>query len=111
MSSKISVLTLSILAAVVITAERFVTATGNVATAAGNAIGAATTSAAVGERFPADVIGTTVVTAGGAIAAGAAIEVGAGGKAVTRTAGVTVARALQAAAADGDRIQVILINN
>ena len=80
-------------------------------TAAGNAIGVTNTSAAVGEYVATDVLGTTVVTAGAAIAKGAAIEVGTAGKAVTKTSGVTVARALQAATADGDRIEVMLISN
>lgn len=111
MSSKISILTLSFLATAALTAERFITAGGAVATAAGRAVGVACTSAAIGDRVATDVLGTTVVVAGGAIALDAAIEVGAAGKAVTKSAGVTVARALQAAAADGDRIQVLLIPN
>ena len=56
-------------------------------------------------------MGTAVVTAGAAIAKDAAVEVGTAGKAVTKSTGVTVARALQAAAADGDRIEVMLIPN
>jgi hypothetical protein len=45
------------------------------------------------------------------IAAGGEIEVGADGKGVAKAAGVTVARALDAAAADGDVIRVVLIPN
>lgn len=111
MPQKIQTLTLTLFAAVAITAERFVTATGQVATAAGNASGVAESDAAIGAPFPVISLGTAIVTAGGAIAKGARVEVGAGGKAVTRTAGITVGEALEAADADGDRIEVRLIPN
>lgn len=111
MAQKISLLSLSIAAAVALTAERFVTAAGAVAGAAGNAVGVASTDAAIGELCPVDVLGTAVITAGAAIAKGAAIEVGAAGKGVTLAAGKKVAVALEAAAADGDRIEALLIPN
>lgn len=107
----ISVLTLSIVATAALTAETFVTATGATATAAGNALGVARSAGAIGAEVPVDFLGTTVVTAGAAIAQGARVEVGAGGKAVTLAAGKAVGIALQAAAADGDRIEVALIPN
>lgn len=108
---KIALLTLTATASGAVTAERFVGHDGALATAAGNTLGVAATDAADGEDYPADVIGTTVVEAGGAIAKGGAIEVGAGSKAVAQSAGVTVARALEAAGADGDKIEVLLIAN
>lgn len=111
MSQFHSLLCLSVAAAAAITAGRFVTATGAVATAAGNALGVARSDAAIGQQVPVDVIGTAIVTAGAAIVAGAAIEVGTEGKAVTASAGAVVARALEAAGADGDRIEVLLIAN
>lgn len=111
MTQKISLLSLPILAAAVITAERFITAAGQVATAAGNAIGVADSAGAIGQLVPTTVLGTAIVTAGGAIALNARVEVGALGKAVTKAAGVAVAVALQAAVADGDRIEVLLIPN
>jgi hypothetical protein len=112
MTQKISIFSLAIVASAAIEAERFVGADGAYATAAGTSVGVSTTkAAAVGERFNADVLGTTIVTAGGVIAKNAYLQVGANGKAVTRTAGVSVAQALQAAAADGDRIEVLLIPN
>lgn len=109
----ISLLTLSMIITAAVTAERFMSPTGGVATAAGNSAGVTRTSGAIGDLVPVDVLGTAVVTAGAAIAAGAAIEVGANGKAVTKSAGVTVARAAPGAtaAADGDRIEVLLIPN
>lgn len=111
MTQKITLLNLSLLAAAAITAERFIDHGGNVATAAGNAAGVAETAGAIGDLISTTVLGTAIVTAGGAIAKGAAVEVGATGKAVTKSAGIAVGRALQAAAADGDRIEVFLIPN
>jgi len=108
----IPVLTLTRKATAAITAERFVSPTGGAtATAAANSAGVARSNAAVGDVYPVDVLGTAIVVAGAAIADGAEIEVGAGGKAATKSAGKTVARAQQAAAGDGSRIEVLLIPN
>lgn len=111
MTQKISLLTLSIAATAAVIAERFVTAAGAYPTAAGNALGVATTKAAIGDLFGVDVLGTAVATAGAAIAKNAYVQIGSDGKVVTRAAGVAVGQALQAAAADGDRIEVLLIPN
>ncbi|MGN7832656.1 capsid cement protein [Pseudoxanthomonas sp. 22568] len=111
MTQKTTLLALSIAATAAVLQERFVSAAGAPAAPAGNALGASETDAAIGQIFTVNAIGTAIVTAGGAIAKGAAIEVGAAGKAVTKNAGITVARALQAASADGDRIEVLLIQN
>lgn len=112
-AASIPVLTLSVKATAALTAARFVTGGGAVATAAGRAIGVTRTDAAIGEFAPVDVIGMAVVAAGAAIAAEALIEVGAAGKAVTKSAGVVVGRLAPGAvaAADGDLIEVILIPN
>lgn len=111
MSQSHSILTLSVTAAVAITAGLFVTATGALATAAGNAFGVARSDAAVGDLCPVDVLGTAQVTAAAAIAAGAHVEVGASGKAATLASGKAVGVALEAAAAAGDTIEVLLIPN
>lgn len=111
MSQKIVLLTLPVVAAAALTDKRFVTATGAVATAAGNALGVTTSDAAIGDQVGVDVIGTTTVTAGGAIAKNAQVEVGTSGKAVTKASGTVVARALEAATADGDVIEVLLLPN
>jgi hypothetical protein len=111
MSQSHSILTLSIAAAAAITALTFVDATGNVATAAGNALGVARSDAAIGDMIPVDTLGTTQVTASAAIAAGARIQVAAGGQAATYAAGKIVGIALEAAAAAGDVIEVFLIPN
>lgn len=107
----ISLLTLPIAATAAITAETFITVGGAVATAAGNAIGVAKSDGVIGALVPTEVIGTAVATAGAAIAKGARVQVGTAGKAITLAAGVPVAVALEAAAADGDKIEVLLITN
>lgn len=111
MTQKIALLSLSIAATAALAAERFVGAAGAYATAGGNAFGVTATEAKVGELVNTDVLGTAVATAGGVIAKNAYVQVGSDGKAVTHTTGVAVAQALQGAAADGDRIEVLLIQN
>lgn len=110
-AQSISLLTLSLTAAAALTANRFVTHAGAVPAAGANVAGVNRSTVASGAITPVDVIGTAVVEASAAIALGAAIETTATGKAVTKTTGATVARALQAAAADGDLIEVLLIAN
>ncbi len=111
MSQFVPILTLSRIATGAITAERFVTPAGAQAGAAVNTLGVARSDAATGAVLPIDVLGTAIVTAGGAIADGALVETDATGRAVTRTAGPIVGRALQAASAAGARIEVLLIPN
>jgi len=110
--SKTPVLNLSVAAAGALAAERFVTAAGAYPAAGENAFGVTVFSTTdAGELVGVDVLGATVVAAGGAIAAHASVQVGADGKAVTKAAGVTVGVALAAAGADGDLIPVLLIPN
>ena len=113
MTQKIALLTLSVKATAAITAERFMGFGGAPAAAAAGAYGVSTTDGAIGDLVATDAQGTTIVTAGAAIAAGASIEVGTNGKAITKASGIAVARAAPgaSAAADGDRIEVILIPN
>lgn len=109
----IPILTLSVVASAPLQANTFVSPGGGVASAGGNALGVTRSDAPSGGLAPVDVLGTTIVIAGGAIAAGAAIEVGASGKAVTHNTGTVVARAAPGAtaSADGDLLEVILIPN
>jgi len=111
MTQKISLLTLAVIAAAALEAERAVTADGNYATAGGNAFGVTNTKGAAGERVPTDVAGTTIVTAGAAFAKNAYLQVGTNGKLIAKAAGIAVAQALQAATADGDRVEVLWIPN
>lgn len=108
----VAVLTKSFVAGASIAQYQPVTATGAAATAKGNAVGFATISAASGVLVPVVVLGTALAVAGGAIAAGAAVEVATDVTRVqTRTDGVVVGRALSAAAAAGDVIEVLVLAN
>ena len=85
-------------------------ATGAPAAAAGNAVGFSTTAAASGARVGVCVVGTSIAIAGGAIAVGAAVEVHTTvTQVVTKSAGITIGRALTAAAQAGDQIEVLIV--
>lgn len=105
------ILTLPVKATAALTKQRFVTIDGTVPAAAASAFGVARTNAAINEKVAVDNLGSTVVEAGAPIAKGAAVEVGANGKAAPKAAGVTVGRALSAATADGDLFEMFLIPN
>ncbi|MGX9297492.1 capsid cement protein [Tsukamurella paurometabola] len=72
------------------------------ATGAAKPFGVAGYDAASGATLPVLRGGILFVTAGGAIAAGAQVEVGAGGKAVTLASGVAVGVALETGTANND---------
>jgi len=111
-ASGIDMLTVGLTASAALAQFQPVTAAGAAATAAGNAVGFARIAVANGERVPVTVLGTSVAIAGAAITAGALVEVGTTvTKVVTRSAGVSIGRALTAAAADGDQIEVLIIPN
>lgn len=109
----VSLLTLTVVAAGVIAVNRFVTVAGAQAGADANTLGVTRTAAAgAGEKIPVDVIGTTIVESGAAIAAGATLETDASGRAVTwATSGPRVGIALEAASAAGQFIEVLLLPN
>ncbi len=92
--------------------HRFVSAAGAQVVADANAIGVTRVAGVSGEDVPVDVLGTAIVEAGAAIAAGASLKSDASGRAITWvTAGAKVAIALQAASAAGEFIEVLLIPN
>lgn len=108
----ISLLTLSVALSTAAAAFRFVTAAGAQAGADANTFGVTRTAGAIGEKVPVDVIGTAVVEAGAAVAAGDTIKSDATGRAITwATSGAKVAVALEAATAAGQFIEVRLIDN
>lgn len=110
-AASFEVFTHSVVATAALTTGRAVTAAGALPVAAGRSLGIAKFSGVIGDRVPVAVLGSTVAEAGAAVALGAALEVDAVGRVVTRTAGVTVGSALTAAAAAGDRIEIVLIAN
>lgn len=109
----IALLTLSVVAAEALLAHRFVAPGGTQAGAGVNTLGVAPDAAALGDTAAVEVLGTTIVEAGAAIAADAVIQADADGRAITKDAGVTVARMAPGAvaAAAGDLVEVILIPN
>lgn len=82
---------------------------GVIATAAGSAIGVSMNQAADGEVL--DIAdGIVIVEAGGVIAAGADVEVGANGKAVAKTTGIGVGVAITGATDAGQLVAVKLMS-
>jgi hypothetical protein len=109
-ATKIPVLTLSVAAAALVAEYRAIGKDGNYAGAGLKAFGFATENAeAVGAQLPVDVLGTTIAEVGAAVADDASLEVGATGKLITATTGIVVAKAMQAAGADGDKIEVMIL--
>ncbi len=113
MQQAFSLLALTVIATEALTGRRFVTAAGAVGTDGAAALGVARADAAIGASVAVDVLGTTPVEAGAAIAAGAFVKVGAGGKALTYAgAGAICVGQLapgEVAAADGSFVEVLLL--
>lgn len=107
----VSVLSLSVKASATVAARRFVTVAGAQAGAGANALGVSKFGGATGDMLTVDALGTSIVEAGAAFAVGAALQSDADGKAITKDAGATLARALQAATAAGDLVEVLNIPN
>lgn len=104
-------LKLTTVAATDVAEKRFMGYDGNYAAAAGVALGVTDYAVSATREVALVTMGTAVVEAGGVIAEGAAVEVGTDGKAVAQSAGVVVGRALDASAADGNYITIVLIGN
>jgi hypothetical protein len=106
-------LALALTATGAIAVHRFVGPGVTQAAAAAGTWGVARMPAATGDTITVDALGTAVVETGGAIADGALIETDADGRAVSKTSGPAVARALpgQAATAAGQFIEVLLLPN
>ncbi len=107
-ATNISLLTLSVIAAAALTEGQPVAYDGTVAADGAAIKGVAETDAAIGDRVALTAIGTGIATAGAVIAEGALVQVS-GGKFITKAAGISVGRALQAAGADGDKFELLLI--
>lgn len=95
-----------------IAAHRLVNFDGGYAAADGAAFGVSDYPAEPDRDFAVNVIGTAKLTAGGAIAKGGPIKVGAEGKGVAQGgAGTIVAYALSAATGDGAIIEALLVRS
>jgi len=108
-ANKVQLLTLSIAATADFNEYLAVSQAGTLAAAGAKMFGLATTNGEINVQLAVDVLGTSVAIAGAAIAKDADLEVGVNGKLVTQAAGITVARAVQAAAANGDQLEVLLL--
>jgi hypothetical protein len=106
----VSILSLSVKLTADAKAHTFVSYLGGAPSAANPPLGVAQYDGDAGDMITLDVIGTAKMLAGGAIAVGDAIEAGANGKGVKKNAGAAVARALEAAKADGDIVEVFLLH-
>lgn len=110
-ATAISTLVLGVTATAAVAQYQPLQASGAPALAAGNALGFATVAAAPGERVAVVAGGTSIAIAGGAIALGALVEVHTRvTQVVTKAAGVAIGRAMTAALAAGEQIEVFLIS-
>lgn len=108
----ISLLSLTAVLSGAVAANRFVTPVGAQAGADANTLGVTRQAGAIGDKVTVDVIGTAIIEAGAAFAAGATLKSDANGRAITWvTAGAKVAVALEAASAAGQMVEVLLIAN
>jgi len=107
---KISLFAMTAIATAAVTANRFVgMLTGAPCAAGAKAQGVAQYNAAVGEAFAVDVLGTSIVDAGAAVAAGAAVKSDASGRAIPQGGvGEILGYAVTAATAADQKIEVLL---
>ncbi|SCW56153.1 Uncharacterized conserved protein [Sphingobium faniae] len=107
---KTVIFSMSQIATAAVATARFVgMLTGAHCAAAAKALGVSQYAAASGEAFAVDVLGTTIVEAGGAIAAKGPVKSDANGKAIAQAgAGEILGYAVTAATADGQKIEILL---
>jgi len=100
---------ITITASAALTQYRAVTLAGAVPAAAAAGVFPVLVGAANGDAVGIVVVGTAIGEAGAAISAGALLEVDSSGRYITRTSGTIVGRALTAAGASGDQIELLVI--
>ena len=102
-------LTLPVTATATITLKLFVTAAGAICGAGAKALGVSLFNTDTGNEISVVTLGTAIVIASDAISADADVTSDAAGKAITATTGdIVLGRALEAAAATDDEIEVLL---
>lgn len=111
MPTEAPIYSLTVKASTNLAKQRFVDTTGTYATAAGRTLGVSRVDAKSGDNIAVHTLGTALVTAGGVIAKGDAVEVAADGKAIKQTAGTKVGVALTPAAAADETVEVYLVPN
>ena len=92
------------------TQYRGVLLTGAAVSAAGNGYPCATGGAS-GDAIPVVLLGVAIGEAGAAVTAGALLEFDSSGRYITRSAGVSVGRALTSAAGAGSTLEIFVIPN
>ena len=112
MKQSIPVLTLTQALTGTVAANRFTTVAGIQTGADLNALGVSRVGGGSGEKIPVDVLGTSIVEAGAAVAAGATLKSDSTGRGITWvTSGARLGIALEAAGGAGELIEVMLIPN
>lgn len=109
--ANISLLTLTVIAAAVLAANRFVKTGGTYPAAGGLALGVTRCDGGVGDLIPVDVHGTAMVVAGADIAADVPVMVTADGKVIAHDGDGdkhAVGRSLEAAV-NGDVLEILLV--
>lgn len=96
----------SILAAVALSARRFVGFDGNTCAAGAKPLGVTELDTDAGNMAPANVMGIMLVEAGAAIGAGVEVQSDATGRAIPKAAGAVSGTTLDAAAAAGEVIRI-----
>jgi hypothetical protein len=108
----ISLLALAVTLSGTVAANRFLTPLGAQAGAGVNTLGVARTAGVSADKITVDALGTAIVEAGAAVAAGDTLKTDSTGRGITwATSGAKVAIALQAAGAAGEFIEVLMIPN
>lgn len=107
---KTSIFSMTAIATAAVSEHRFVgMLTGAPCAAGAKAQGVAQYDAAIGEAFAVDVLGTTIVDSGAAVAAGVAVKSDASGRAIAQGgAGEILGYAVTAAGAADQQIEVLL---
>jgi len=108
-ATKIPVLTLTVVLAATIGENIAVTKAGALPGAGVRIFGVTDYGGDANDSVAVDTMGTTIGTAGAAISEDDDLEVTAAGKFITKTTGIVVAKAMQAAGADGDKLEVFLL--
>lgn len=108
-NSKIAVLTLSVVAAANLEANRAVGQNGNYASQGDHCLGMTDSAGAIGENTAVDVLGTSYATSGAAITVDQLLQVGTDGKLIPKASGKAVARAMSAASGADETIDILLL--
>ncbi|MDQ2821941.1 MAG: DUF2190 family protein [Pseudomonadota bacterium] len=106
-----TVMTHSVVAVAATPAFRALTGLGTAPAAGARVLGFTAFQAAAADRVTVAVLGSAIAEAGAAVAVDALLEVDVQGRVITKTSGIAVGRALQAASGAGQMVEVFLFPN